>query len=352
MSSLPPLLKAQFDEGLRLRRPKPTQDFYKHIYVNSNERNNQSDLSSNCEVFLKQPIEIPPDGTTYIKLHRASVPYTFNNIVYPVGFKISLVALAGGAESDVRYVVLPRGFYVMNDLVTTMNNCLANAGIFATTGPNRDNANAALATIYTVARSGSYFLVNYTGASGSGKYVRITFLTYSAFLAAIASTSTGAIASSVETTFMANTWPGNIRDNEFKTLSKRTVGFDNLTQSDVSAAATAASATLLSPGIFGPFQEYEIFLRISGLPINYDLIDAHTGAPSDILAVIPLNVDTFGSVMTLKSEDSLRYVVPPNSRVQRLTLKLTYRDGAELVDLMGQDFSCILSIIKENSDGA
>jgi hypothetical protein len=82
------------------------------------------------------------------------------------------------------------------------------------------------------------------------------------------------------------------------------------------------------------------------------MIDAYDGKPSDILAVIPLNVDTFGSVITLDKSDSILYVIPPNARMQKLYLKLTYRDAKDLVDLNGQDFSAIISIIKDSSEGA
>lgn len=343
MSGLPPLLKAQFDEGLRVRRPKPTQDFYKHIYVNSNERINQRDSSSDVQIFLTQPIEIPPDGTTYLSLHRASVPYTFDNIVYPVGFKLSMVG-NNGAEIEVRYVILPSGFYLMADLVQTLNDCLNNVNKFATPlGPNNGNNSP----LYSIEQSGHYLRVSYVGGAAAGCYPRITFMTYTNFAAAVDALNAG-----TSLRYLQNTWANEIRDGEFNLLSKRTFGFDNLQPGVDISAIQAASTVLVSPDVFGPFQEFEIFLRISGFPINYDMIDAGTGAPSDILGIIPLNVDTFGSVMSLGKADSLRYVLPPNAKLQKLNLRLTYRDNTQLINLKGQDFSCIISIIKENSEGA
>lgn len=331
MSNLPPLLKAQFDEGLRVKRPKPTQDFYKHIYINSDQRANQGDPSSNCTIFLQQPIETPPDGTTFIRLQRASIPYTFHNIVYDVGLKVSTIAVADGAETNVRRILIKKGWYSMRDLLTHVTECLSNTGYYATGGPN-----SGLATVFTATRVNQYFSISYTGGV-AGQYVRVQFLDYAAFNA-IAPAGNYAVQE-------ANTI-------NLATLAKRTFGFDFWpTAVYPDANPGVQTNTLLSYNIFGPFQEYEVFLRISGMPVNYDLVDGGTGAPSDILAVVPLNVDTFGSVMSLKAEDSLSYVLPPSSKIHRITLKLTYRDGQKLVDLQGQDFSCILSIIKENSVG-
>jgi hypothetical protein len=325
MSTLPPLLKAQFDDGLRVRRPKPTQDFYKHIYINSDDRVNKSDKSSDCQVNLQQPIECPPDGTTFIRLHRASIPFTFYNIVKATGFRLSMYN--GTAHSEERKVVLYPGFYNMNTLLAAMNDSLANTGNFSSAGPNFGQTN-----VYVVRRTSSnFFQAEYTGAAFAGKWITITFMDFATFNG-------------------VNNWITPMA-YDLKLLTKRTVGYDDYPL-DVTPVLPTGTKILTSSGIFGPFQEIEVFLRITGVPINYDLIDAKTGAPSDILAVVPLNVDTFGSVMSLGKDDSLSYVLPPNAKVQRLILKLTYRDAQDLVDLQGQDFSCIISIIKENSDAS
>lgn len=323
MSTLPPLLKAQFDEGLRVRRPRATQDFYKHIYLNTDDRNNQTDQAGDSVFFMQQPIETPPDGTTRLTLHRASIPFTFYNIVKHVGFVVSL-----SNDTEPRRVLVRPGYYNLTDLVASMNACLNNTGDFSTapTGPNNG-----LASLYTVSvTGGKLFSVQFTGVIGANG-VKISFIDAETF-----NDLRGGLVKFVP------------EDDRFAALAKRTIGYDYY-QGDAAQSAAGVNV-IISPGIFGPFQEIEVFLRISGLPLNYDLIDGKTGAPSDILAVIPLNVDTFGSVITLSRQDSLAYTIPPNSKIQRIMLRLTYRDGRDIVDLQGQDYSCIISIIKENDN--
>lgn len=327
MSSLPPLLKAQFDDGLRVRRPKPTQDFYKHIYVNSNERRNGSYLSTDCEFVLQTPIETPPDGTTTLRLHRASIPYTFNNIVQAAFFVLDI--WDGAASTQECNVMLPPGYYTATTITSTMNDCIKNVNLF-TAGPNVGKT-----TTWTVSTVNNYFVIRYDGSAGNltGKAIRIRFPKFT----------------DVDMAFFSKYTRLNT-SYDLASLTKRTIGYDNLVENFKVGAVAAAS--VVSDDVFGPFQEFEIFLRVGGFPVGYDMIDVKDGAPSDILAVIPLNVDTFGSVITLDRSDSMLYVIPPNARIQKLYLKLTYRDSQNLVDLNGQDFSAVISIIKESSQGA
>lgn len=337
-SNMPMLLQSQLDMGLRIKRPKATPDFYKHIYVYSNDRANQNDPSTKCEIRLAQPIETPPDGTTVIKLHRCSVPYTYPNIVHTVGFLIeqrtTLGVLVAGSE---RIVLLPRAWYNQATVIQTMQNCLANADLFAAAPLNGAN-------IYTVQNIGNRLVVT-SNPVVAGTHVVLRFIDYTNLRAAL-----NGINPAYPGIYL-DPFPWRGTDPEYVALCKSTFGFDGYVDNNTPLVAPDAAATI-SPSIFGPFQDYEIFLRIDGVPMNQDLLDAGTGLPTNILAIIPQTAVDFGAVMTLPHDESLVYTIPPSTKIQRIVLTLTHRDHATLVDLQGQDFSCILSIIKEGSIGA
>lgn len=295
------LMQRQYNAGLRLKQQEKTGNFYKHIYVNSAYRTNPGDIPSNFEIFLQNEIVVPPDGNTRIKIHRANIPMTFNNITKTV----SLTIPAGTAGLVAAVVVtLSPGFY----------------------DPSK-----------TEIVGGEVFDYGILG--------RINRQIYDASAVCplrVATTTSNKLAFIDKT---APTIPFTVSNVVFGGTSldytKRILGFP------VTAANTVTFSQ--SPNIYGPYFYSELFIRISSIPINYDLIDARTAAPADILAVVPINVDTFGQIITVGPYDSLVYNFAPNSRISRLRLQLTYSDG-DIIDTQGQEWSCVLSIVKENAD--
>lgn len=300
MAAQSQLLQQQYAAGLRLKQQEKTGNFYKHIYCNSAYRSNASDIASNYEVFLQQEIVVPPDGNTRIKIHRANIPMTFNNVIKTATFTISSAA---GLAAPVSVTLNP-GYYnqglseVVNITKTFDYGIIGriNRAIY-----DANNANTLSAAI-TISNKLQFQV------SGVAQNVTITF--------------TGS-ADTIAYTKRLLGWPVTAGD---------TVG-----------------PIAQSPNIYGPYFYSELFIRIASLPINYDLVDMRTQAPADILAVVPINVDTFGQIISVGPFDSLVYNFAPNSRVARLRLQLTYADGT-LLDTQGQDWSCVLSIVKENPD--
>lgn len=306
------LLQQQMAAGLRVRQPERTGNFYKHIYVNSEYRTSATDTASDFAIFLQNEIVVPPDGNTRIKIHRANIPMTFYNVPYDVDFQISY-KLTAGVNVDVP-ISLPAGYYNPN-LSETVGTEIFDYGIIGRI--NRILYNGSHLVRAAVSTSYKLQIAKTTG-TGSMDYIRLYF---------------------------------NIPAKPSQRLSyvKRVLGYGTTQTDPAEATAPSGSPVLQSPFIYGPYYYSELFIRINSIPINYDMIDAQDGAPKDILAVIPVTVDTFGQIITVGPYDSLVYNFAPNSRVSRLRLQLTYRDNT-LVDLQGQDWSCVLSIIKENPD--
>lgn len=306
------LLQQQFAAGLRVKQAERTGNFYKHIYVNSEYRNSATDTASDFAIFLQNEIIVPPDGNTRIKIHRANIPMTFYNVPYDVEFQISY-KLSVGSNVDVS-ISLPAGYYnpSLQEVVGTETfdyGLIGRINKILSTGAHP--VRAAISTSYKLQLAK-------TSGTGNMNYIRIYF---------------------------------NIPAKTTQRLNyvRRVLGY-GITQTDPAEATTPTNSPVLqSPFIYGPYYYSELFIRINSIPINYDMIDAQDGAPKDILAVIPVTVDTFGQIITVGPYDSLVYNFAPNSRVSRLRLQLTYRDNT-LVDLQGQDWSCVLSIIKENPD--
>lgn len=293
------LLQQQYAAGLRLKQQEKTGNFYKHIYCNSAYRANASDIPSNYEVYLQQEIVVPPDGNTRIKIHRANIPMTFNNVIKTATFTVTSAA---GLAAPVAVTLFP-GYYnpALSETVLTNTFDYGIIGRINRAIYDANNANTLRAAI-TVTNKLQFQV------AGAAQNVTITF------------------------TGTADTIA----------YTKRLLGW-SVTDSDVVGPISQ------SPNIYGPYFYSELFIRISSLPINYDLVDMRTQAPADILAVVPINVDTFGQIISVGPFDSLVYNFAPNSRVARLRLQLTYADGT-LLDTQGQDWSCVLSIIKENPD--
>ena len=295
------LMQQQYAAGLRIKQSEKTGNFYKHIYCNSVYRQNATDIPSNYEVFLQNEIVVPPDGNTRIKIHRANIPMTFNNVVKTISFTLSAAA---GLGADV-VVTLSPGFY--NPAISeTVSGETFDFGLLGRINRrifDADNSNLLRAAVTTSNKLRFYI----RGPPEVNPAVTLTF-------------------SGADVNY-----------------TKRVLGFG------VDASNTTTMTNFQSPYIYGPYFYSELFIRISSIPINYDLVDMRTQAPADILAVVPINVDTFGQIITVGPHDSLVYNFAPNSRVARLRLQLTYADGT-LVDTQNQDWSCVLSIVKENPD--
>lgn len=297
------LMQRQYNAGLRLKQQEKTGNFYKHVYVNSAYRTNPSDVPSNFEIFLQNEIVVPPDGNTRIKIHRANIPMTFNNIIKTVTFTIP-AGSAGGIVNQVNVSLTP-GYY---DPAKTETVALANEvfdfGIL-------------------------------------GRINRQIYDTNNAATLRVATTTSNKLVFIDKSTLLPLTVNNLVFGGTDLDYSKRILGFP------ITSANTVSFSQ--SPNIYGPYFYSELFIRISSIPINYDLIDARTAAPADIIAVVPINVDTFGQIISVGPYDSLVYNFAPNSRISRLRLSLTYSDGT-IIDTQGQEWSCVLSIVKENPD--
>lgn len=296
------LMQRQYNAGLRLKQQEKTGNFYKHIYVNSAYRTNPADIPSNFEIFLQNEIVVPPDGNTRIKIHRANIPMTFNNVTKTVAFTIP-AGSPGGVSAQID-ISLPPGYY----------------------DPSK-----------TEIVGGQVFDFGILG-----RINRQIYVANNAYTLRVTTTTSNKLAF-IDTT--NPTVPVTVNNIVFGGTSldytKRILGFPVTSLNTVSFAQ--------SPNIYGPYFNSELFIRISSIPINYDLIDARTAAPADIIAVVPINVDTFGQIISVGPYDSLVYNFAPNSRISRLRLQLTYSDG-DIIDTQGQEWSCVLSIVKENPD--
>jgi hypothetical protein len=295
------LMQRQYNAGLRLKQQEKTGNLYKHIYVNSAYRTNVADIPSNFEIFLQNEIVVPPDGNTRIKIHRANIPMTFNNIIRTIQFTIP-AGSAGGITNQVQ-VNLPPGYYDPSKSEIYLNETF-DFGILGRINRQIVEANNAALLRVATTTSNKLAFINKNDLS-SLTVNNVSF--------------------------------GGADLN----YTKRILGFPVDSPNVVSFAQ--------SPNIYGPYFYSELFIRMSSIPINYDLIDARTAAPADIIAVVPINVDTFGQIISVGPYDSLVYNFAPNSRINRLKLQLTYSDGT-LIDTQGQDWSCVLSIVKENPD--
>lgn len=319
MAAQSQLMQQQYAAGLRLKQNEKTGNFYKHIYCNSAYRLNKSDPASNYEVFLQNEIVIPPDGNTKIKIQRANIPMTFNNVIKSVSFSISNAGNTLQGSGGTIVITLPVGYYnpVQSETLLAAGGLVGYNETFAFDILGR--INKILATAFVAGPIWNNLRVQITVTNRLQFYDR----------------TTGAVVP-VTLTFGLN---GTDAD-----YGKRILGF-----SPFPANQNVFDNVIQSPNIYGPYFYSELFIRIASIPINYDLIDMRNQAPADILAVVPINVDTFGQVITVGPMDSLVYSFAPNSRVSRIRLQLTYSD-ATLVDTQGQDWSCVLSIVKENPD--
>jgi hypothetical protein len=295
------LLQAQFAAGLQIRKAEKTGNFYKHIYINSEHR--RTGTSNDFEIFLQNEIMVPSDGNTRLKIHRALIPMTFPNIVMPLAFT----------------------------LTTTTPNAVYNVNIpVAYYDPSRpDPANPGF---------------NY------GVLDRIRIQLGANFNVTVNAAQQINFQTAVPTANMSLTFGGNAAEQAY---CKRVLGFDPLVvQGNVYNVSTdtAGLRNITGLNIFGPYYYSEVFIRINTIPINYDMVDSLNGAPTDILAIVPSTVDTFGQLIVVSQEDSMEYTIAPNSRISRIGVKLTYRDPNLPINLQGQDWSMILSVIKENKD--
>jgi hypothetical protein len=280
-----PMIQRQVAAGLNVMEGKKTGNYYKHLYVHSADRlNKASTLSTDINVFMSNAITIPDDGTTYLLVHYAGIPYTFANLRKPIKFDVTQTS----PTAITRTVTIPAGFYDSTDLLNLINAAL-------TAAPS----------------------TGWVASVSAIQKLQITF-------------GTGAI--------------GNIT---FDSISPYDLAFSISAFGFTSMTKNSTLNVITGDNVFAPFQTTELFLRVGGIGLSYDLIDSRISAPSDVIAVIPMNADTFGQLITIQKEHSLHYALPPGSRVNRLYVQLTYRDGT-LVDLQGMEWSVVFSLIKEN----
>ena len=287
-------------QGLHVRKPLQTGNFFRHIYINSNARSNPTALSSNVECILSTPINIPEDGTTTIRLHRASIPWTFNNI--RIDAKLTLYnRQPTGSIQDTWNVSIPAGYYDSLAVQTLIIGQLVNTQVtFALTATGR-----AQFTLTSIA--GHYLDIECRG----------TALT-------IGPTS-----------------------EQLTKTAYNIFGFDGPTKSAV-IAPNSTTTVLVSPYLFSPIRDTEIQVRLDGVPIDPNVIDMVAGGtPSNIIAILPIDVSSKGDTITAERQNQLQIPIAQRSKIYKLRAYLTFADQ-EPINLNGTEWGAVFSIEKVN----
>lgn len=287
-------------QGLHIKHPVPTADFYRHVYVNSAYRADVAAPSSDVECTLAMPITVPDDGTTTICLHRASIPWTFNNI--RINAQATLKLRTVSSVDLTKVISIPEGFYTGQSVQTLIVGQLTGSGF-------QFGISAAGNSVFqrTSASPGEYITVEFEGSS----------------------TRAGPTKAQLNKT-AANIFGWNPTTNKSKTTE-----------------AASESMTLTSPYVFAPIRDFEIQVRIAGLPIDPSMIDMVTGGTSsNIIAVLPIDVSNRGDVITAERENQIQIPIARRSKIYKLQAYITFADQ-ELVNLNGSEWSAVFSIEKK-----
>jgi hypothetical protein len=289
-------------QGLHIRHPVPTADFYRHVYINSAYRADVATPSSDVECTLATPITVPDDGTTTICLHRASIPWTFNNI--RINAKATLKLYNGNGVVATNAINIPEGFYTGQSVQTLI--------IAQLTGSQfQFDISAAGNSVFqrTTANAGEYITVEFEGSSTRAGPTK----------AQLNKTAANIFGWNPTTTNKSNT-----------------------------SGAISESVTLISPYVFAPIRDFEIQVRIAGLPIDPSMIDmVMGGTSSNIIAVLPIDVSNRGDVITAERENQIRIPIARRSKIYKLQAYITFADQ-ELVNLNGSEWSAVFSIEKKS----